>query len=144
VVSFVSSFLIISLSGWVWFSFSLMSYTCAWTYSVLVYILFMFSYSVLSWVFTAVVMFAIFSVVTSSMTSILICRLSDVVFRPSAISYRILSTFPMCWRVRNIVLSFAIRWDRFVFTAFAMSWHLDASVHSEAFISSVVVAIVTM
>jgi hypothetical protein len=98
----------------------------------------------LIYVLTAVVISAIFSVVMSSNTFNLISSPSVVRSKHPVISYNILSIYVMCFLVRCIVESLAIRWDLFIFTAVAISWLLVAKTHSDALISSAVFANVTM
>jgi hypothetical protein len=91
-----------------------------------------------------VVISAMFSVVISSRTSSLVSRPAVVLSRQPVISCSALSICWMCFLVRCMVESFAIRWDLLTFTAEAISWLFVANTHSDALISSVVVANVVM
>jgi hypothetical protein len=84
------------------------------------------------------------SVVISSITSIRLWSPADVASRQPVISSSTLSISYTRFLVCVIVASFAIMWERFVFTALAMSWHFVANVHRDDFISSIVVARVTI
>lgn len=103
-----------------------------------------FVYMSLSYVFTAVDRSAILSVIISSITLTFISSPSVVLSRQPVMSCRIVSISAMCLRVRCIVVSFAMMWERLILTAVAMSWHFVANTHSEDFISSDVLAMVTM